>query len=76
MLAGRHHHFCFVAAQSPGGSLVIGLFAGVLSTLGYQYLSPLLLDKLGLQDTCGVHNLHGETKSCGGHGTCNMCAFN
>lgn len=43
----------------PGGALLIGGAGGMLSVLGYHYLQPLLHRALGLQDTCGVHNLHG-----------------
>ncbi|XP_045773475.1 ammonium transporter Rh type A isoform X2 [Maniola jurtina] len=41
-----------------GGAIAIGIGAGVLSVLGYRYLTPRLT-KLGVRDTCGVHNLHG-----------------
>ncbi|XP_043465365.1 ammonium transporter Rh type B-B isoform X1 [Leptopilina heterotoma] len=43
----------------PIGALVIGCAAGVLSVLGYKYLTPLIQKKLRIHDTCGVHNLHG-----------------
>lgn len=44
---------------TPGGAVLVGMSAGVISTLGFQYLSPFLEQKLKLGDTCGVHNLHG-----------------
>jgi ammonium transporter Rh len=37
----------------------IGFSAGVISTLGFMFLSPKLESKIGLYDSCGVHNLHG-----------------
>jgi len=43
----------------PWGSLLIGLIAGVLSVCGYIYLTPMLAKHWQIEDTCGVHNLHG-----------------
>lgn len=43
----------------PWGALLIGLLAGWLSVVGYVYISPWLERKIGLHDTCGIHNLHG-----------------
>ncbi|CAK8689086.1 unnamed protein product [Clavelina lepadiformis] len=43
----------------PFGALLIGSSAAVVSTLGYQYLQPILQKRIKLHDTCGVHNLHG-----------------
>jgi ammonium transporter Rh len=43
----------------PFGAMIIGTFAGMVSTLGYQYLLPFLKKKLSINDTCGVNNLHG-----------------
>ncbi len=51
--------FCLLLQVTPGGTLVVGLAAGGLSTLGFKYLTPILDTKLGLRDTCGIHNLHG-----------------
>jgi len=42
----------------PFGAMIIGTFAGIISTLGFQYLTPLL-KRIYLHDTCGVNNLHG-----------------
>ncbi|XP_068615583.1 ammonium transporter Rh type B [Brachionichthys hirsutus] len=44
---------------TPFGSMVVGFLAGIISVLGFKYLSPVLEEKLKIQDTCGVHNLHG-----------------
>ena len=41
------------------GSFIIGGFAGIVSTLGFNFLKPKLAKTLGLDDSCGVHNLHG-----------------
>merc|ERR1719387_3373044 len=43
----------------PGGAIFIGALAGMLSVYGFHHVSPMLHEKLGLHDTCGVHNLHG-----------------
>eukprot|EP00879_Flechtneria_rotunda_P017316 GHRR01018140.1.p1 GENE.GHRR01018140.1~~GHRR01018140.1.p1 ORF type:complete len:479 (+),score=174.94 GHRR01018140.1:564-2000(+) len=51
---------------SPGGAVAVGLFAGILSTTGFGRLSPILESKIGLGDTCGVHNLHGMPGLLGG----------
>jgi len=45
---------------------MVGLAAGTISTLGFFFLSPLLEEKTGLGDTCGVHNLHGIPGLLGG----------
>jgi len=44
---------------TPFGSMIVGFLAGTISVLGYKYLTPVLEEKLKIQDTCGVHNLHG-----------------
>ncbi|KAM6968327.1 ammonium transporter Rh type B [Aplochiton taeniatus] len=44
---------------TPFGSMIVGFLAGTISVLGFKYLSPILENKLKIQDTCGVHNLHG-----------------
>jgi ammonium transporter Rh len=44
---------------NPGVSILIGAFGGVLSVFGYVYVQNHLETRLGIHDTCGVHNLHG-----------------
>ena len=51
---------------TPFGSIVIGSAAGVISTLGYQFVSPYLADRWKIADTCGVNNLHGMPSVLGG----------
>jgi ammonium transporter Rh len=40
-------------------ALIIGSLAGLLSTLGYQYVTPKLFNTLRIHDSCGNFNLHG-----------------
>jgi ammonium transporter Rh len=39
-------------AIEPFSAVIIGSFAGILSTLGFQYLTKFLNEKLKLHDTC------------------------
>uniref|UniRef100_A0A4W5P5S5 Ammonium transporter Rh type A n=1 Tax=Hucho hucho TaxID=62062 RepID=A0A4W5P5S5_9TELE len=50
----------------PFGAMIIGFVAGIVSTLGFKFLTPILASNLGIQDTCGVHNLHGMPGILGG----------
>lgn len=54
----------------PGGALFVGFLAGLISTWGYWKASAWLESKLGITDTCGVHNLHGMPGILGGLGGC------
>lgn len=51
---------------NAAGPLCIGLFSGIISGFGYKYLQGMLQDKLGIYDSCGVHNLHGIPGIMGG----------
>jgi len=55
---------CNVA--TPGMSLLIGLCAGALSTVGYAIIAPKVEKLIRGTDTCGVHNLHGMPGVLGG----------
>jgi len=50
---------------SPYTAIMIGMIAGTLSTYGYVFISPWL-QRNGLWDTCGIHNLHGMPGLLGG----------
>ncbi|XP_077172212.1 ammonium transporter Rh type A [Paroedura picta] len=50
----------------PFGAMLIGSIAGVITVLGYKYLTPIFASFLRIQDTCGVHNLHGLPGILGG----------
>ena len=43
----------------PYGAMALGSIVGVVSVLGYKYVTPALASRVKLLDTCGVHNLHG-----------------
>uniref|UniRef100_A0A8C3PUY5 Ammonium transporter Rh type A n=1 Tax=Chrysolophus pictus TaxID=9089 RepID=A0A8C3PUY5_CHRPC len=50
----------------PFVAMCIGSIAGIVSVLGFRFLTPVLASKLKIQDTCGVHNLHGLPGILGG----------
>lgn len=52
---------------SPYGALIIGMISGIISVYGYIHIQPKL-EKIGITDTCGVHNLHGIPGVIGGLG--------
>merc|ERR1712224_23773 len=58
-----------------GRAIFIGGLAGMLSVVGYHHIQPMLHEKLGLHDTCGVHNLHGLPGLLGGLGGAISCAM-
>jgi len=51
---------------TPFGAMVTGTLAGALSTIGYEHISPYLVTKFKITDTCGVNNLHGMPAILGG----------
>ncbi|NWW75683.1 RHAG protein, partial [Climacteris rufus] len=57
---------CADLAIYPFSAMFIGAIAGIVSVLGFQFLTPVLESKLKIQDTCGVHNLHGLPGILGG----------
>jgi len=42
----------------PFVALILGSFAGIVSTLGYRFLPHIVYKYLRLHDTCGVIYLH------------------
>jgi ammonium transporter Rh len=51
---------------SPKTAFLIGVCAGLLCTFGFIVIQGKLEKKIGLVDTCGVHNLHGMPGLFGG----------
>jgi len=51
---------------SAFGAVMIGITAGIVSTFGYNVLQPMLEERIGLHDTCGIHNLHAMPSVIGG----------
>jgi ammonium transporter Rh len=45
--------------MSPAGALGAGFLAAIVSVLGYVYLTPRMNNVFGIQDICGINNLHG-----------------
>ena len=54
------------STANPGFSMVIGICAGTLSTLGFSVIAPKVCKLIRGTDTCGVHNLHGMPGLLGG----------
>ncbi|POI25328.1 hypothetical protein CIB84_010923, partial [Bambusicola thoracicus] len=57
---------CADLTIGPFVAMCIGSIAGIVSVLGFRFLTPVLASKLKIQDTCGVHNLHGLPGILGG----------
>jgi len=51
---------------TPLGAIIMGCLSGLVSTLGYAYVTPYLTKKWKVTDTCGVNNLHGMPSLMGG----------
>jgi ammonium transporter Rh len=47
-------------------ALLIGAVAGAICTVGFVFVQPLLLKKIKILDSAGVHNLHGMPGLFGG----------
>lgn len=50
----------------PSAAIIIGGVGGIVSALGFAYLSKGLQSSVGMHDTCGVNNLHGIPGILGG----------
>merc|ERR1719178_264790 len=53
-------------AIKPWAAITVGFVAALISVWGYTVLQPALERRIGLFDTCGVHNLHGMPGVLGG----------
>merc|ERR1712166_729493 len=60
---------------TAGISMAIGTVSGIISALGFLKLNGWLREKIGLFDTCGVHNLHGLPGILGGVIGCFSAAY-
>lgn len=54
--------------------MLCGFIAGTVSTFGFRKLGGILSEKIGLADTCGIHNLHGIPGVLGGIISAICCA--
>ena len=52
-------------AIGPSGAFMVGLLTGLLSVVGFKFISPGFKD-MGVNDNCGVVNLHGWPAVLGG----------
>lgn len=50
----------------PFGAMLTGFVTGIISSLGFAYISAYLRKTISLHDTCGVLNLHGMPGLIGG----------
>lgn len=50
----------------PPVALGIGFLVGIISTLCFRFLTPVLENKFQIYDTCGTNNLHGIPGILGG----------
>ena len=57
---------------SLGDCLLLGFIGGVVSTVGFSRLQPILT-KWGIYDACGVHNLHALPALIGGLASVVLC---
>ena len=57
---------CCILLVYPGHSIIFGVFAGLISTFGFEKMNEWLADKIKLYDTCGIHYLHGIPGVLGG----------
>ena len=54
------------AKKKNNKNLIIGICAGILSTVGFSIIAPKVCALIKGTDTCGVHNLHGMPGLLGG----------
>jgi ammonium transporter Rh len=66
---------CADLVVQPYGCLIVGSIAGIVSTVGYSYITPWMSKKLHTHDTCGVHNLHGMPAVIGAILSCVMAGL-
>jgi len=57
---------CADMMLTPGGAVLVGAIAAVLSVCGFSFVQPFLNEKLRIHDSCGVNNLHGMPGLLGG----------
>lgn len=50
----------------PFGALLIGSVAGAISVFGFARVTPFLLERFDIHDSCGIGNLHGMPSIFGG----------
>ncbi|CAH0513827.1 unnamed protein product [Peronospora belbahrii] len=53
-------------AISPAVAIIVGIVVGMISVMGYVFLTPSLEHILRMSDTCGIFNLHAMPGLVGG----------
>lgn len=59
----------------PWGAMLVGTVAGIISVLGYEYMTLWFAQNYGFHDTCGVNNLHGMPALIAGVGSAVVAAL-
>jgi ammonium transporter Rh len=57
-------------------AVLIGSTAGIVSTIGYNFIQPYLEHHHHIHDTCGVHNLHAMPSLVGALASVVLAAYN
>jgi ammonium transporter Rh len=60
---------------NPVNAILVGCAAGLVSTFGFNRIQPWLVQRVGLHDSCGIHNLHGMPSLLGAIASICLAAY-